>query len=71
MKITIEFDDQEEARDALDGYKWKLVVWDLDQELRQRTKYTSEQDNVDVIEALYKLREEIREMLSNYNLQLD
>ena len=40
-KITLEFDteEEEEARTALDGRKWKCVVWDLDQELRNITKY--------------------------------
>ena len=43
-KITIEFDGEEEAVDArlaLDGYKWKGAMWDLDQELRAVTKYGS------------------------------
>jgi hypothetical protein len=34
MKITLEFDsieEQDDARVALDGYKWKLAMWDLDQ----------------------------------------
>jgi hypothetical protein len=33
-KVIIEFDTFEEAdeiRNALDGYKWKLAMWDLDQ----------------------------------------
>ena len=41
-KIILEFDsfeEKEDARDALDGYKWKLAVWDIDQKLRQTTKY--------------------------------
>mgnify|MGYP001553225712 CR=1 FL=1 len=43
-KIILEFDAAEEgedARTALDGYKWKLAMWDLDQELRSVTKYGS------------------------------
>ena len=41
MKITLEFDsieEQDDARVALDGYKWKLAMWDLDQTLRRTTK---------------------------------
>ena len=41
MKITLEFKDEdaEEALTALDGYKWKLAMWELDQLLRLTTKY--------------------------------
>ena len=41
-KIILEFDSEEEkndARVALDGYKWKIAMWDLDQLLRGTTKY--------------------------------
>ena len=41
MKITLEFKDEdaEAALTALDGYKWKLAMWELDQLLRLTTKY--------------------------------
>ena len=39
MKATITFDEEEDLRTALDGYKWKLVAWDLDQEFRRLLKY--------------------------------
>ena len=74
MKITLEFDgteEQEEVRTALDGWKWKLVVWDLDQELRSKSKYASDKDDPNVIEAYYKLREELRDILNSYNLNLE
>jgi hypothetical protein len=79
-KIILEFDSLEESEDArvaLDGYKWKMAMWDLDQKLRSITKYgvsitvpnTSatgvEQDVAD------KLREEIREILDGYSLNLE
>lgn len=76
-KIILEFDSLEEstdARTALDGYKWKIAVWDLDQELRRVTKYgtfngrestEAEQEMAD------RLREFIRETLSNHNLNLE
>jgi len=80
MKITIEFDGNEEendARTALDGYKWKLAMWDLDQLLRSTTKHDVSllNHNEHASEAEYKvaekLREEIREILQGYNLNLD
>ena len=77
MKITLEFDsieEQDDARVALDGYKWKMAMWDLDQLLRSTTKYgsferreaTSEEQDM-----AQKLRDAMREILNEYNLILD
>jgi len=80
MKITLEFDgieEQEDARTALDGYKWKLAVWDIDQLLRSTTKYGKSIINHDAeasseeFETADKLREEIRDILESYGLKLD
>ena len=79
MKITLEFDgieEQDDARTALDGYKWKLAVWDLDQKLRETTKYDTSaiKHNEKACEVEYavaeKYREIIREILESYNLNL-
>ena len=78
MKITLEFKDEdaEEALTALDGYKWKLALWDLDQLLRSTTKYDVSllKHNEKASEAEYeiaeKIREEIGRILENYNLKL-
>lgn len=80
MKITIEFDgieEQDDVRTALDGYKWKLAMWDLDQLLRSTTKYDvsllkhNEQASKEEYEVAEKLREEIGRILEGYNLNLD
>jgi hypothetical protein len=79
-KVTIEFDTAEEAteiRDALDGYKWKLAVWDLDQKLRDTTKYgasligTKPGASVEEQDVAEKVRDLIREYLSDYNLEME
>lgn len=79
-KIILEFngtEEQEDARTALDGYKWKLAVWDLDQLLRSTTKYDvsllkhNEQASEAEYEVAEKLREKIREILEEYNLNLE
>jgi hypothetical protein len=77
-KVTIEFDTFEEAdeiRNALDGYKWKLAFWDLDQKLRSITKYGESliQDEASDIEIdiAIAMREELRNVLNSYNLNLD
>ena len=76
-KITIEFDGDDaadDARTALDGYKWKAAMWDLDQELRACTKYGSiegreataaEADVADI------LRESIRRILNEWKLNIE
>ena len=72
MKITLEFKDEdaEEALTALDGYKWKLALWDLDQYLRSEIKY-----NADLTEQAYEALEDCRtkivRLLEEYNLKLD
>jgi hypothetical protein len=76
-KIILEFDsieEQNDARMALDGIKWKNAMWELDQLLRSAVKYGSfdgreatgaEQDMAD------KVRDSIRDILNEYNLNLD
>jgi hypothetical protein len=80
MKVTLEFDgeeEQEEIQLALDGYKWKNAMWELDQELRKTTKHqvsiisfndnASEQE-MEIAEAV---RRTIRKILDDYNLNLE
>ena len=77
MKVTIEYDgyeEKEELQTALDGYKWKGIVWDLDQELRKITKYgfvgqreATEQER----ESAEMLREELRRLLNQWELNLE
>ena len=76
-KIILEFDSIEEkddARMALDGIKWKVTMWELDQLLRSATKYGTfdgreatgaEQDMAEA------LREHIRDILRESNLNLE
>lgn len=66
MKVTIEFDDQEEAMTAMQGGDWKLVVWSLDQSLRNHIKH-SEKDEPE----LQGVRDRLHELLNDYNLNLD
>ena len=80
-KVILEFDaieDQEDIQSAINGYKWKMAMWDLDQELRATTKYGKSQIKHDGTEACSiedavseRYRDMIREILSNYGLMLD
>lgn len=78
-KIILEFDSFEEAEDArtaLDGNKWKLAMYDLDQQLRKTTKYGESVLNhtraTDLeIEIAEKYREKLREIIDGYKLNLN
>jgi hypothetical protein len=79
-KIILEFDaleDAQDARTALDGWKWKMIVWDLDQLLRSTTKHgvslldSKKEASSEEMEVAHKIREQIREMLSDSGLNLE
>jgi hypothetical protein len=79
-KIILEFDaleDAQDARTALDGWKWKMIVWDLDQLLRSTTKHgvsllnSKKEASNEEVEVAHKIRDQIREMLSDSGLNLE
>jgi hypothetical protein len=68
------FDLNEDRSDfelAVNAHKWYAVAWDIDQELRRRTKYASDEDDDKVVEALYKLRDDFREIMTNNGVSFD
>jgi hypothetical protein len=72
-KVTLEFDpaeDREEMESAINGGKWKQLVWDLDQHLRSELKYNDAVTG-DVYEALEKLRQHLHELKSESGLTLE
>jgi hypothetical protein len=72
-KVTIEFDtieEQEDIRDALDGYKWRMVAWELDEFLRSEMKYNEKLSNLEY-EFAEKTRQELRDRINSYNLSLE
>jgi hypothetical protein len=79
MKVIIEyeFEEQDDARVALDGYKWKLAMWGLDQLLRGTVKHgasildESKEATPEEMDMAEKLRDVIREILNESNLNLD
>ena len=66
MKVTIEFEDYDDAMTAMQGSDWKLVVWSLDQTLRYKIKH-SEKDKID----LEEIRDRLHELLADYKLILE
>ena len=79
-KIILEFDSQEEAEDAKiasDGWRWKHTMWELDQKLRNTTKYSESvidgEPQASELERniAEKYREMIRDLLNDNNLKLE
>lgn len=80
-KITLEFDaieEAQEARNAINGGRWKALVWDLDQKLRNTIKYESSvitygdkpATEVEIMIA-EQYREIIQELINDYGLNLE
>jgi hypothetical protein len=75
MKATLHFDhdETEDLQNAIDGWKWKHSVWDLDNEMRSVVKHgyignreATEQE----IEAAEYWRKKLREFANENNLNL-
>lgn len=78
MKAILEFDfdkeDSDDRRDfenAINGYKFKMALWELDQWLRANTKYAPDTISDDTYEAYEKCRDQIREILSDHSISID
>ena len=80
MKVTLEYDGEAEQDDlqlALDGYKWRSAMQDLDQLLRKTTRYqVSLIPNTEIASGIEMdiadhVRDALRKILNDYNLNLD
>ena len=70
MKATLTFDEEDDLLVAINGYKYKLALWDLDQYLRSELKYNDKltPEEYDYAE---KVRKKLYELLNDYNLQIE
>jgi hypothetical protein len=74
MKATLEFDEQDELMDAINGSKWRLIVWELDQDLRGILKhgYIGSREATEAeIEMADYCRKKLRGLISDDGLNLD
>jgi hypothetical protein len=72
-KVILEFDpfeDRDEMESALNGAKWKMLVWDLDQHLRSELKY-NDAITGKVYDALQKVRDHLHELKNENGLTLE
>lgn len=74
MKATLEFDDEQELLDAVNGLKWKLIAWELDNDLRGIVKhgYFKNREATEAeIEMADYCREKLRELINDDGLNLE
>ncbi len=71
-EIILKFreDELEDARTALDGWKWKSSMWELDQWLRGEIKYNEKLSEATDV-AYQAVRDKIREILNDDNLNIE
>lgn len=74
MKITIEFEDKDEAIQALNAERWQGALWKLDQELRGIVKHgyigNREATNCEV-ECYDQCRKMLREAMEDNDITFD
>ena len=74
MEAILKFelpDDQVEFNSAVNGSKWQLALWELDQYLRTNTKYAPDSYHEEKVKALYDTRDELHRIMSSYNLEFE
>jgi len=78
MKAILEFDlndfdndDRLSFQDAVNGTKWKLAMWKLDQWLRSQTKYAPDDMSEDTYNTLESCRDKLREIINQESLDMD
>ena len=69
MKITLEFEDNEEAQIYLDAYKYSSVITQIKEHLRNKLKYdeTLTDEEYNVIE---NINTELHSILNENNLSI-
>jgi hypothetical protein len=76
MKATLHFEheEQDELQDAINGFKWRLIVWELDQDLRGIVKHgyigNREATSAEIKMADY-VRTKLRQLVSDDGLNLE
>jgi hypothetical protein len=73
-KGIIKFNLKKEANDfklAANAKEIMSVLWEVDQELRNKTKYASDNTSQETIDALISIRDFLRESMSDNNINFD
>ena len=67
---TLTFNEENDLLTAINGYKYKLALWDFDQFLRSELKYNAEltEQQYDYAEML---RDKLHKFINDYNVTLE
>ena len=71
MKAILEFnleEDRNEFEEAVNGWKWSMAMYELDQYLRTNTKYAPDSQPQEVYDALIAAREKLFEIMRESDL---
>jgi hypothetical protein len=74
MKAILEFnlpDDQQDFQLASNAMKFWSVLYELDKDLRAKTKYASDDLPEDKYDAYQEVRDMLHELMRNENISLD
>ena len=73
-KVILKFDLDEESNDfklAVNAKEIMSVLWEVDQELRNKTKYASDSTSQETVDALISIRDFLRESMSDKGISFD
>ncbi len=70
-RYKIETSDRAEHLQAIHGIDFYLVLWNLDQHLRSQIKYNPDGLGGHELDALEKVREQIYDLMSQYDISFD
>jgi len=73
-KVILKFKLDKELNDfklAVNAKEIMSVLWEVDQELRTRTKYPSDSTSQETIDALISMRDFLRESMSENGISFD
>ncbi len=71
MEAILKFnlpEDELDFSNAVNGYKFKLILWDMDQHLRSIAKYSEDSEKAEMAQ---ELRDKLREYFSEYNVTIE
>ena len=74
MKAILEYnlpEDQEDFALATNALNFWRVLWELDQELRSKTKYAPDTLSPDKYDAYQEIREKLRDLMSESGVTFD
>ena len=73
-KAILKFDLIEESNDfklAVNAKEIMSVLWEVDQELRNKTKYASDSTSQETVDALISIRDFLRESMSDKSINFE